>query len=112
VRHDEIRVGDVLARWGGEEFLLMMPAADARSVGRLGAHSVNACCQPRWDDLAPGLVVTFSAGVAGCDDESDMERAIERADVLCTPPSRPAATARYGPAPRRARVRCPRDFVA
>ena len=34
-----------------------------------------------FDDVAPGLVVTFSAGVSECAGEGDLEAAIARADA-------------------------------
>jgi diguanylate cyclase (GGDEF)-like protein len=76
----EVREEDVVARWGGEEFLLMMSGADTdqvlRSLERIRArlHATPI------DEVERGLVVTFSAGVAACDDDADLERAIERAD--------------------------------
>jgi diguanylate cyclase (GGDEF)-like protein len=76
-----MRRGDTLARWGGEEFLLVMPAT---SVG----HGVAAIERIRsrmqaasFDEIAPGLAVTFSAGVSECAGESDLEAAIARADA-------------------------------
>jgi diguanylate cyclase (GGDEF)-like protein len=76
-----VRGGDVMARWGGEEFLLMMPGASvtqgleslARIRTRLGDMAMT--------DIHPELVVTFSAGVATCQAQTDLERTIERADA-------------------------------
>jgi diguanylate cyclase (GGDEF)-like protein len=58
-----IRVSDVLARWGGEEFLLLMSDTRA-SLARLGVERlrerVAAMRLPRADTV---LAITFSAGV-------------------------------------------------
>jgi diguanylate cyclase (GGDEF)-like protein len=77
---EEIRNGDVLARWGGEEFLLMMPGADAAQGLRGLARIRERLHASPLNELAQGLVVTFSAGVAECLSEPDLEPAIERAD--------------------------------
>jgi len=59
-----LREGDRLGRYGGEEFLVLLPqmepAAALRVVERL-RHGVEAAA---WSDIAPGLQVTVSVGVA------------------------------------------------
>jgi two-component system, cell cycle response regulator len=56
--------GAFCARYGGEEFVLVMPDVDAP-----GAITVSEAARARveahaWHELAPGLRVTISAGVA------------------------------------------------
>jgi diguanylate cyclase len=76
----ELRAVDALARWGGEEFLLLMPgsraSAAAAAVERL-RRRVNAA---DFATLAEGLTVTFSAGLAECIPGESNESVIERAD--------------------------------
>ncbi len=75
-----VREGDLLARWGGEEFLLMMPGADlAQALAALARLREQLLAAP-LDAVAPGLVVRFSAGAAVCDDEAALDRAIDAAD--------------------------------
>jgi diguanylate cyclase (GGDEF)-like protein len=72
----ELRGVDVMARWGGEEFLLMLPGNDV-------PHAIQAVERLRtqpFDEVAPGLVVTFSAGLTACLGQGDIDPAIERAD--------------------------------
>ncbi len=75
-----LRAGDSLARWGGEEFLLMLPNTSAddaltcveRMRGQLAARS--------FEHIAPALTVTFSAGIGVCDLEDRLDTIIDRAD--------------------------------
>jgi diguanylate cyclase len=75
-----LRASDVLARWGGEEFLLMLPdtapEAALPCVERVRASLARA----GFDEVAPGLVVTFSAGIARCAPGDVLDAVIERAD--------------------------------
>ncbi len=75
-----LRAGDALARWGGEEFLLMLPntAADDALVCvermrlQLAARS--------FEHIAPNLTVTFSAGIGVCQIDDRLDATIARAD--------------------------------
>ena len=77
---DSLRTTDVLARWGGEEFLLMLPGSRAdeaaQGVERMRSHLARMSA----DAIAPGLRVTFSAGVTEVASGDELEGAIERAD--------------------------------
>jgi diguanylate cyclase len=75
-----VRLGDMLARWGGEEFLLVMPATST-SEAIAAMERVRQSLGASFEDVAPGLAVTFSAGVSECTGERDLEAAIARADA-------------------------------
>jgi diguanylate cyclase (GGDEF)-like protein len=76
-----MRRGDTLARWGGEEFLLVMPATSV-SQGVAAIERIRSQMQAAsFDEIALGLAVTFSAGVSECTGETDLEAAIARADA-------------------------------
>lgn len=77
---DGLRAGDVLARWGGEEFLLMLPqtgVAEAQLVLNRMAERVAAI---RIADLDLQRQVTFSAGLVQRRDGEPFSETIARAD--------------------------------
>ncbi|MHA7817545.1 MAG: sensor domain-containing diguanylate cyclase [Pseudohaliea sp.] len=73
-----LRRSDILIRWGGEEFALVLPAtalAGARALAEGLRDSVQA------GPLAAGLpTVTVSAGVTELPPDGDLERALKQAD--------------------------------
>ena len=58
------RSGDVAARWGGEEFLLILMGADAARAGEIGERLRSAVERFAWAALDPALAVTLSIGLA------------------------------------------------
>ncbi len=75
-----VRETDVVCRWGGEEFLVLMPdtlAADGLAgLDRLRKHLVGL----RLTTSEPLLRATLSAGVATHQGHETLEQTIERAD--------------------------------
>jgi diguanylate cyclase (GGDEF)-like protein len=75
-----LRSSDIVVRSGGEEFLLLMPLTDERAA--------TACCErirlairdEPWDDIAPGLTLTTSVGVATAENADDLEELVKLAD--------------------------------
>ena len=80
IARETLRGADVVGRWGGEEFLLMLPETSAE----LGLKAVDRLRQAAFAqplvDVHPDLVITFSAGLAACQGVQDIEASIERAD--------------------------------
>jgi diguanylate cyclase (GGDEF)-like protein len=76
----ELRGADVMARWGGEEFLLMLPDTTIEAAQQCLERLRECLRVAPFDEVAPGLQLTFSAGVTGCLGQGDIESAIERAD--------------------------------
>ncbi len=80
---DELREIDTIARWGGEEFLVLMPDVD-------GAAATSAMNRLRLRIMALSLAhergeirFTFSAGVAAHDGRGGVAETVSRADEAC-----------------------------
>jgi diguanylate cyclase (GGDEF)-like protein len=58
------RSGDVAARWGGEEFLLILMGADAARAGEIAERLRSAVERFNWAALDRTLAVTLSIGLA------------------------------------------------
>ncbi|MFZ0160153.1 MAG: GGDEF domain-containing protein, partial [Kineosporiaceae bacterium] len=74
-----VRSVDRVARWGGEEFLIALPAAS----GELGAEAASRVRrrveEHDWRSLVEDLSLTLSAGVA-CGPAGEMAAVLRRAD--------------------------------
>ncbi len=76
-----VRELDVVARWGGEEFLLMFPDTDSATAGVVLQRVLAGLGDSVVCPSMPQLRVTFSAGVAQCEAGDDTDHTIERADA-------------------------------
>ncbi|MDT7837737.1 GGDEF domain-containing protein [Aquabacterium sp. OR-4] len=76
----ELRGGDALARWGGEEFLLLLPGTPLAAAEGVLRRLRERIASADFSAIVPGLTVSFSGGVSVCSAEEVCERAIERAD--------------------------------
>ena len=75
-----LRETDVIARWGGEEFLLMMPEVPP-GAPRIGIERLrSALASLPISTVVPELRLGFSAGIATYRAGEPIEKAIERAD--------------------------------
>jgi diguanylate cyclase (GGDEF)-like protein len=76
------RAGDVLGRWGGEEFLLLMPNTSAASA-RTAVQRIQALLPDHLAGRVP-CIVTFSAGIATVLDHAPggIDSLIARADKV------------------------------
>lgn len=75
-----LRQHDIACRFGGEEFLLVLPHTDHQSA-RLVAEKVRVACEQQSLVIAaPDYTVTASFGVAVCTGAADFNQALKLAD--------------------------------
>jgi diguanylate cyclase (GGDEF)-like protein len=79
VLRETLRESDVAGRWGGEEFLLLLPGADEEGAAQL-ADRVRLALAERDIPTAPGLRVTASFGVAEYAGQTNTEQLVAAAD--------------------------------
>ncbi|MCK9686840.1 GGDEF domain-containing protein [Scleromatobacter humisilvae] len=75
-----LRESDAAGRWGGEEFLLLLPDTSAAAAAVLVDRLRDAVARMSFDHVLPGLRISFSAGVTECAPDEHSHVAIERAD--------------------------------
>jgi diguanylate cyclase len=99
-----LRAPDIMARWGGEEFILLMPETPLEEGVQVVERLHKLLAQPNvWKDSAH-LQVTFSAGIAIMSSAESVMDTVARADaalyraktngrnrteLAVSPPSRP-----------------------
>jgi diguanylate cyclase (GGDEF)-like protein len=76
----QLRQADALARWGGEEFLLLMPGTRLQDACAVLERLRAEVAAGGFEQLAAGLQVSFSCGVVQCDEGEQQDAAIDRAD--------------------------------
>lgn len=64
-----VREGDILARIGGDEFLLVLPGSDSDDARRL------------MEELKKGSPIEWSFGVAGLAPDEELQACVDRADA-------------------------------
>jgi diguanylate cyclase (GGDEF)-like protein len=75
-----LRTSDAVGRWGGEEFVLMLYDVD-RDASKLALERLRqAVAQHDWSAIAPGLKVSFSAGICAHAPGGEIRQTLERAD--------------------------------
>ena len=77
-----VRAADLVARWGGEEFAVAAPGADAHGAARLGETLRAAIADTSFaTDVGP-LKVTVSIGAAiHTPQDTDVQKTFQRADL-------------------------------
>jgi diguanylate cyclase (GGDEF)-like protein len=73
-----VRHTDVVVRTGGEEFVVLMPASDRVAATACCERALQAIRDADWSELAPGLTVTASVGVAVSGEAGDLTALADR----------------------------------
>ncbi|KAB1442441.1 GGDEF domain-containing protein [Pseudodesulfovibrio senegalensis] len=82
VLRDAVREIDVVGRFGGEEFVVLLPDADRRNACRVADRILECVREARIDIGGKQVGVTVSIGLTACeDDEEDLDRLIKYADI-------------------------------
>ena len=85
-----LRLGDLIARFGGDEFVLLIEGTSEDRVGRVLAR------------LARSHAAPWTSGFVICSEDESLDEALQRADARLYEAKRPGPT-RTSPRPRRAR---------
>jgi diguanylate cyclase (GGDEF)-like protein len=78
---EHVRRGDMVARWGGEEFAVLLPSASLRVAHAKGAKMVKELGKRKWGIDAKGQIgFTVSMGAAAWAKGDDANALVTRAD--------------------------------
>jgi len=77
---DALRQEDLAARWGGEEFLILLPDTTADQAGTVAEKIRQAVAATPFPIGAANINLTISLGVAAHAGESDHRQLVKRAD--------------------------------
>ncbi len=80
VLHQQLRVGDVFARWGGEEFIALLPDTTVAEAGEVAERCRAALAATRSDGWPAGLAMTASFGVADLGGSASFHESVTAAD--------------------------------
>lgn len=80
IMSDSLRRSDVLARWGGEEFVVLLPDTDVAGAVQALEKARARFASERFEAAGETFTVTYSAGVAPVGDHDTVEEAVARAD--------------------------------
>jgi diguanylate cyclase (GGDEF)-like protein len=75
-----LRSQDLIARWGGEEFLAVLPDTNLEQARASAERVRQALMQQRWSFDGQSVAVTISVGVSEFQEGDSLTSAINRAD--------------------------------
>jgi diguanylate cyclase (GGDEF)-like protein len=78
--HEAVRLEDVAARWGGEEFLVLLPATDVAGAWTLGERIRNLIWAAPVVFDHQSIPVTVSVGCATAGSDEPVDAVVARAD--------------------------------
>ena len=78
--HDALRATDLVARFGGEEFVVLLPETTAEQAQAILTRMQRKLSGGLFLHEGRDVLVTFSAGVTPCGPGENIENVLERAD--------------------------------
>ena len=75
-----LRKGDTVARWGGEEFVVLLPATDLNGTLLIAEKIRHRIEVEQFDELAAGLHVTVSIGCVEMSSGEGLDELVAQAD--------------------------------
>lgn len=76
-----VRKNDIVARWGGEEFVILLNAAALGEATGISARLIELLNERHMPSPSGAIPVTVSIGVTVCDPKEKLESVIDRADA-------------------------------
>jgi diguanylate cyclase (GGDEF)-like protein len=64
ILHELTRADDTVVRYGGDEFVVLIPGVSQEEAAAIAARVHSSVAAHEWSELAPGLRVTVSVGLA------------------------------------------------
>jgi diguanylate cyclase (GGDEF)-like protein len=77
-----LRSGDFLARYGGDEFVIVLPGTGMAEAREVSTRLMAAVAAHDWDTLAAGTTVTLTMGLAELNSRTGLAAAFRTADLL------------------------------
>jgi len=74
---ENIRANDVVARWGGEEFMVLMPQSDIKAASNAAEKLRLAIAEHHFDNIGK---LTVSFGVTAFEPQDDLNSLLKRVD--------------------------------
>jgi diguanylate cyclase (GGDEF)-like protein len=75
-----MRQSDIIARVGGEEFLIILPTANSFQALEIANRIVSSIANANWQHLTPDRAQTVSAGVVSLSDETTLNQLLIKVD--------------------------------
>lgn len=77
-----LRVGDFLARYGGDEFVVILPGTRLVEAADVSSRLISAVARFDWAALVPTTPVSLSIGLAELSPRTDFSAAFQAADLV------------------------------